>query len=115
MRNVVELALSWIVTTGLTFAIVLLDERWMAEEALERAWPPTSRDAAIVAFGPIVLLRHFIWTRGGFRTWQRFFLGIPLGFIMGVVSLLVVSLVGTVVVNVLMMALGYPVNFRLED
>jgi hypothetical protein len=115
MHNVVELALSWIVTTALTFAVVLLDERWMSEANLERAWPPSSRDAAIVAFGPLAILVHFLRTRGGFRTWRRFFLGIPLGLGMAVVSLFIISLVGSVVVNVLLMALGYPVNWSLEE
>lgn len=115
MTSVTELIVSWIVTTALTFAIIMLDERWMSAERLERAWPPTSRDAAIVAFGPLALLVHFPRTRGGFRTWRRFFLGIPFGLFLGVLSLFVVSLVGTVLVNVVLMVLGHPVSWSLED
>ena len=114
MNNVAELVVSWLVTTALTFAIIIFDERRMSPERLERAWPPSSRDAAIIAFGPLALLIHFLRTRGGFRTWKRFFLGIPLGCIMGIGSLFVVSLVGTVLVNIVMMALGYPVDWSLE-
>lgn len=114
MHNVAELVLSWIVTTALTFAVIMLDERWMKAEHLERAWPPTSRDAAIIAFGPLAIPVHFLRTRGGFRSWRRFFFGIPLGLGMSVVSLLVVSLVGGVVVNLLLMLLGYPVDWSFE-
>lgn len=114
MHNVAELVLSWLVTTALTFVIIILDERWMGEKLLARAWPPSSRDAAIIAFGPIALLVHFMRTRGGFRSWKKFFLGLPLGFLMGVVALLVVSIVGSVVVNFLLMLFGYSVDWSLE-
>ncbi|MFO0736257.1 MAG: hypothetical protein U0270_10265 [Labilithrix sp.] len=115
MHNIAELILSWIVTTALTFAIIMLDERWMSAERLERAWPPTSRDAAIIAFGPLALLLHFMRTRGSFVSrWKRLVFGVPLGFGMGVVALLVVSIVGAVLVNVMLMILGYPVDWSLE-
>lgn len=115
MHDITELVLSWVVTTALTFAVIMLDERFMSPERLERAWPPTSRDAAIVAFGPLAILLHFMRTRGGLRpVWPRLIVGLPLGFLMGVLALLVVSLVGAVLVNLALMVLGHPVDWSLE-
>jgi hypothetical protein len=90
--------LSWAVTTALTFVVVRADERFMREERLERAWPPASRDAAIVAFGPLALPIHFARTRGHFRS-VRGVLGIPLGLIMGFAALVVVAFASQLVLE----------------
>lgn len=60
----IELVVSWATSTALTFAVVLFDERGLDGERLARAWPPSSRDAAIVMFGPLALPLHFARTRG---------------------------------------------------
>lgn len=114
MTSLTELIASWVVTTVLTFAVIMLDERWMKPERLERAWPPSSRDAAIVAFGPLAILVHFLRTRGGFRSARMAFLGIPLGLGMGVVALFAVSIVGSIVVNIVLMIAGQPVDWSFE-
>jgi hypothetical protein len=62
---------SWAVTVPAVAAIIVGDERRLArakDPRLGRAWPPSSRDAAIFAtwnFGvqPLCLLFHFIRTR----------------------------------------------------
>ena len=64
--EVIELLVSWVVTTALSFVVVMFDERRLCEEQLERAWPPSSRSAALVAFGVLALPFHFAKTRG---TW----------------------------------------------
>ena len=115
MHNVAELIISWIVTTGLTFAVILMDEGWMSEERLQRAWPPSSRDAAIIAFGPLAIILHFLRTRGGFRTMRRLFLGNALGYALSAGALVVVSLVGSVFINLVMMLLGQPADWSVES
>ena len=104
----IELILSWIVSTTLLFAVVILDERrFLTEEQLERAWPPSSRDAAIVAFGGLALPIHFIKTRGHLKSWHGV-LGIFLGLAFGIIALVIVSVVSGVVVYVIELALGLP-------
>ena len=63
MLDVLDYVASLIVSTAAAFAIVLLDERWLPPAELDRAWPPTSRASAIVAFGPLCLPVHFWRTR----------------------------------------------------
>jgi hypothetical protein len=107
--EVIELVLSWIVTTGLSFLIVLLDERWMSEAKLERAWPPPSRDAALIAFGVLALPIHFIKTRGHLRS-VRGILGFPLGLAMGVLAVVFVGFVGSLVLEGVARLTGLPVE-----
>jgi len=66
----------------------------MSEERLERAWPPASRDAAIIAFGPLALPFHFAKTMGHFRS-IRGAVGIVGGFIVGLVVAVVISLLAS--------------------
>jgi len=105
--EIIELVLSWIVTNALTFLVVIVDERRMSEEKLERAWPPPSRDAAIVAFGVLALPVHFIKTRGHFRS-GRGALGLVVGLLMGVVAVVVVALVSGLLLEGLFRVLGLP-------
>lgn len=63
MSDVLELMLSWAATTFACFVIVLRDEKGLTEAQLERAWIPTSRAAALVAFGQLAVLVHFLRTR----------------------------------------------------
>ena len=57
------LAASWALTTAMSFAIVIRDERRLAPERRSRAWPAASRDCALVAFGQIAIVVHFVRTR----------------------------------------------------
>jgi protein-S-isoprenylcysteine O-methyltransferase Ste14 len=59
----IDYVLSMFATLGLTYAILRFDEARLSEEQLERAWPPSSRNAAVLAFSPICLIVHFIKTR----------------------------------------------------
>jgi hypothetical protein len=90
--EVIELVLSWFVTNALTFLIVIADERRMKDEMLERAWPPSSRDSAIVVFGVLALPVHFMKTRGHLGS-LRGLLGFPLGLVLGVVAIVVIAYV----------------------
>jgi hypothetical protein len=72
--ELVDIILSWSVTLPAVAAIIVYDERRLRGPALERAWPPQSRDAAIfglwnMGVHPLCLLVHFARTRrsiGGF-------------------------------------------------
>jgi hypothetical protein len=102
---IIELVLTWAIGVALTFAVVLVDERRMSEERLERAWPPSSRNAAIVLFGVLVLPVHFARTLGSFKT-LRGVLGILLGFAIGIVGVLVVAILSQLLVDGIGLLLG---------
>lgn len=102
----------WLVTTGLTFLVVILDERRMAKKddvRLEDAWPPTSRDAAIISLGPLALPFHFARTRGRFFDPRRFHLWL-LGFGMGIVALLLVLVASSLFEWLISAVLGLPME-----
>lgn len=94
MSEVASLLGSWALTTALTFAVVIAHERLMSEERRERAWPPASRDAAIVAFGPLALPFHFAKTLGHFRSVLGV-LGILGGFALGLAVAIGISLLAS--------------------
>ena len=73
MRDVAELLLSWVLSLFACFVVVIRDENRLPPERLGRAWPPVSRDAAIVAFGQLAVFVHFVRTRG----WR----GVPVGLL----------------------------------
>lgn len=106
---IIELVASWVVTTGLSFLVVILDERRMSEERLERAWPPSSRDAALVAFGVLALPIHFIKTRGHLRS-LRGVLGLLLGLGMGIVAVVFVAFVSGIAMQGIAVVLGLPTD-----
>jgi hypothetical protein len=83
--EIVMLTLSWVVTNALTFLIVMFDERRMSADKLERAWPPQSRDAAIVMLSVLALPVHFAKTRGHLKSISGA-LGFPLGIVMGLIA-----------------------------
>ncbi|OJY19786.1 MAG: hypothetical protein BGO98_40660 [Myxococcales bacterium 68-20] len=105
--QVIELVLSWVVTSTLTFAVVIFDERRLSEERLERAWPRASRDLALVYFGVLAIPFHFARTRG---TWTsvRGIGGRILGFGAGVVVAAVVLLSSALLITALAWVLGLP-------
>jgi hypothetical protein len=68
--ELVEVVASMVLATGMLVAVVTTDERRLRGRELERAWPPSSRDAAF--FGAwamgwpaacLVLVVHFVRTR----------------------------------------------------
>lgn len=77
----VDYVLAWLVAMPATYAILRFDESRLSEERLEHAWPPTSRNAAIVAFGPLCLLVHFVRTRRSF--WVGLFFGVAAFVLVG--------------------------------
>jgi len=82
--ELVQVLASWSVTLPAVAAIIVRDERRLAERTLERAWPPQSRDAAIfglwlMGVHPLCLLVHFTRTR---RSVPGFLLG--LGWLLAV-------------------------------
>ena len=63
----VQLVVSWVVSVAGAAVVIVRDERRLAGPALERAWPASSRDAAIYAFSPFSVLVHFLRTRRSAR------------------------------------------------
>lgn len=105
VREVAELlalVVSWATTTTLYFAIVMVDERRLSPAQLERAWPVASRNSAIVAFGPIAILVHFIKTRAVPPARAARMFG---GFLVGAVSVVAVGFLTELVTDGVMIAL----------
>jgi hypothetical protein len=85
--ELVQVIVSWCVTLPAVILVIRADERRLAADALERAWPPQSRDAAIfglwnLGVHPLCVLIHFARTR-------RSVLGTGLGLAWVVAILLV--------------------------
>ena len=105
-----------VVVTG-SVLVVRWDERRLDEERLERAWPPASRDNALIGLSllgaPIVGLFavwfHFFRTRS--RAMWPPWRWSPKGFLLGLAAVLVVMIANAAVVLTLAYALGLP----LED
>ena len=79
--ELIEILVWWAVMAPVTRAVVVRDEKRLSRDALERAWPPVSRDAAwlalwLVGFFPVYLLAFFVVHFG--RT-RRSALGVVLG------------------------------------
>jgi hypothetical protein len=77
--QLVQVIVSWVVTLPAVIVVIRTDERRLKGEALERAWPPQSRDAAIfglwnMGVHPLCVLIHFARTR-------RTLLGTGLGLV----------------------------------
>ena len=106
--EVIELLVSWLVANALTFLVVILDERRiLKEEQLERAWPPASRNAAIIAFGLLALPFHFAKTRG---TWTSVG-GVSkrgLWFVLGLVIAVIVAIASGLVISAIAAVAGFP-------
>jgi hypothetical protein len=107
--EVVELVVSWVVSTALCFVIVIAHERRMSVERLERAWPATSRDAALVAFGVLALPIHFARTLGNFRSVAGVAM-IVVGLVVGVLCIVLVSLANLLVLYPVAWAFGLPTD-----
>lgn len=110
--QVLELVISWVVTTTLTFAVVLVDERRMrrsSPDRLERAWPTASRNWHLAYFGILALPFHFAKTRGHCRS-VRGIGGLAGGFALGLVVGFVVALASGFVVTGIDWVLGIPID-----
>ena len=116
-REVVILLLSLIVIMTACSVVVRLDERRLDEERLERAWPATSRDNALIGLAflasPLLALLavwfHFFRTRSP-ALWPPWRWS-PKGLLMGLAAVVVVMLAHAAIVLSVAYALGMP----LED
>jgi hypothetical protein len=66
--ELVQVIVSWCVTLPAVVLVIRTDERRLEADALARAWPPQSRDAAIfglwnLGVHPLCVLFHFARTR----------------------------------------------------
>jgi hypothetical protein len=66
--ELVQIVASWAVTLPAVAVVIVQDEKRLKAAALERAWPPQSRDAAIfglwnLGVHPLCVLIHFARTR----------------------------------------------------
>jgi hypothetical protein len=66
MNEVVAIVASWVMTTTMVFLTLRLDERRMTPTQRARAWPASSRVAAVVVFGVVCVPIHFGRTRRSF-------------------------------------------------
>ena len=76
--ELVQIVASWTVTLPVAVTIIVRDEQSLRGPALERAWPPPSRDAAIFALWNLGIQHlsvffHFVRTR---RSLDGFGLGL---------------------------------------
>lgn len=93
-----SLLFSFFFSYGVCFAAVLLDERFLSPAARDHAWPPASRGAAILGFGPFAVVLHFVRTR---PLLPALFVGPLSGAVLGAVTVLVPALVRSLVLSVL--------------
>ncbi len=107
--EVIVLVASWVLTTTMMFAIVMGDERDLSEQQAERAWPPASRAAAIVAFGPLALPFHFAKTRGDFASARGVLRGL-FGFALGIGCSAGMMVVASFVLSFLLSLVGVAVE-----
>ena len=97
MAEIVDLLVSFAVTTTLIALLLTLDERRLSPERLARAWPVSTKRIAIVFGGIFCIPIHFTRTR---RT--------ILGFILGLGWMILIALVTGLVSTAIGWALGIP-------
>jgi hypothetical protein len=115
-REVVILLVSLIVLMTVSALVVRLDERRLDEEQLERAWPETSRDNALIGLAflasPLLALFgvwfHFFRTRSR-ALWPPLRWS-PKGFLLGIAAVAVVLVVHAAIVLSVAYALGMPLE-----
>jgi hypothetical protein len=86
--ELLQIVVSWTVTLPAVVAILARDERGLSCEALARAWPPPSRDAAIFTLWNLgiehyCLFIHFVRTR---RSVDGFALGLRALIVLGLLD-----------------------------
>jgi hypothetical protein len=102
------LVLSWLYMNAVIWGLIRLDERYLCDEArLEKAWLPSSRDAAIIGFGPIALVLHFLRTRISFKSVRGVVIGVPLGIAMATAAV-VALIVALTALDFVFSLLGLP-------
>ncbi len=114
--EVIILVLSLVVLMTASSLVVRLDERRLDEERLERAWPATSRDNALIGLAflasPVLALFavwfHFFRTRSK-ALWPPWRWS-PKGFLLGIAGVLVVLVVHVAIVLSVAYALGMPLE-----
>ena len=95
MAEIVDLLLSFAVTTTLIAVLLTKDERRLTPERLARAWPPSTKRIAIVFGGIFCIPIHFTRTRRS-----------VLGFLIGLGWMVAVAVVTGVVSTAVGWALG---------
>lgn len=107
MRDVLFVVVPWIVRIVASFALVMIDERFMSDELRERAWPPASRASAIVGFDVLAVVVHFAKTR-----WRPLAAVHRLlwGILLGILAASVVLGASVLAVVLLALALGEPID-----
>ena len=106
--EVVVMVASLLVLMTAASLVVRFDEKRLSEEQLERAWPPSSRDNALIGLSflgaPLIglLAVWFLFFRT--RSWS------PKGFFLGFAWVAAILLVNTVVVLGLSVAFGLPLD-----
>jgi hypothetical protein len=63
LAEIVTMLASWVATMTAVFALLAWDERRLDPMRLARAWPISTRRAAVVIAGPFCLPLHFWRTR----------------------------------------------------
>ncbi len=114
--EVVLLVVSFAVVVTASVLVVRWDERRLDEERLERAWPPASRDNALIGLSmlgaPIVGLFavwfHFFRTRS--RAMWPPWRWSPKGFALGLAAVVVILIANAAAVLTLAYALGLPLD-----
>lgn len=115
-REVVILVLSLVVLMAASSLVVRLDERRLNEERLERAWPETSRDNALIGLAflaaPLLALFgvwfHFFRTRSQ-ALWPPWRWS-PKGFLLGLAAIVAVLIIHAAIVLSVAYALGMPLD-----
>lgn len=95
-RELVVLLVSGALLPFLCWAALVVDERRLDPPKLARAWPPASRTAAVLAFGPLAVVLHFARTRGSFQSageLLRKLGGLALGLLVATLVVVAASLV----------------------
>ncbi|MDB4937441.1 MAG: hypothetical protein JWP87_4413 [Labilithrix sp.] len=114
--EVVILVASCTVLVTASVLVVRFDERRLNEQRLERAWPPSSRDNALIGLallaapllGLFAVWFHFFRTRSG-ALWPPWRWS-PKGFALGIAAVIGIMIVNAVVVLSLAYALGLPLD-----
>jgi len=114
--EVVLLVVSFAVVVTASVLVVRWDERRLDEDRLERAWPPASRDNALIGLSllgaPLVGLFavwfHFFRTRS--RAMWPPWRWSPKGFALGLVAVLAIMIANAAAVLTLAYALGLPLD-----
>ncbi len=106
--EIVLLVVSWALLVTLSAVAVGRDERKSSEERLERAWPPASRDSALIGLSmlgaPLLGLFAVVFNFWRTRRWAAAGLLLGLAYVAGII------LVNGLVTTALAWTLGLPLE-----